>query len=131
MAVQSHTSPAIRIFASNLFRSVLLFAIDPRPHFIELKPLAAQIPKHAVLIIGANFANFHENAHNGFLRSARHTDRGANRATFNQAVDNLCASSRIKAIHSKHTILNRFSIVNVKRAAVVAKYRCCKKLLVE
>src|SRR5437764_8480589 len=47
-----------RIFLCDLFCPVFLFAVNPRPHFIKLEPLAFQVTKHAILIIITDHAHF-------------------------------------------------------------------------
>jgi len=49
---------SVGLFAGDFFPAVLLFGVNPSPHFVELKPLGSQVLERLILIDGANFASF-------------------------------------------------------------------------
>ena len=83
---------------SNCFSAVFLFAINPCPHLIQLQPSRAKVAEYAILIVGADFPDFHKHAHHSFLGNSGHADCGTDGAAFDQAANNLCARLRIEAI---------------------------------
>ena len=68
--------PAIAIAFGLLFgRSVFSFAADEAPNLIALNPLALEIAKSFVLILGAGAANVDQQLCNGILRYTSHSNR--------------------------------------------------------
>src|SRR5579884_3201649 len=60
IGINAHPKPhvaSIGILTRNRLSAILFLAINPTPHLIELQPLAAQLAKCAVLVIGADFAH--------------------------------------------------------------------------
>src|SRR5437870_4388241 len=105
----------------NFFCAVFLFAVNPGPHLIELESPCAKVAEYAILIVGADFPDFHEHAHHGFLGNSRHADSGTYGTAFDQAANNLCACLRIKAIHDGFIVLKRFSIWQEKNGGKAEK----------
>lgn len=79
---------------------VLSLAVAERPAFIDLHPFAFQVAEHAVLVIGAERPNFHDQPNNGLFGDSRHADGRADRATLDQATDDLGALFRSEAVHT-------------------------------
>jgi len=71
-------------FAAQFFWHVLFFGVAERPNFIALDSLARKVVQRLVLIFRARLADFREESHNGVLRHARHSHRGANRIALNK-----------------------------------------------
>src|SRR5260370_31974001 len=69
-----------RILFSNLFSAILFLAVNPRPHLIEVQPLARQVPEHFVLVLCADRSDFRQKPHDGLFSNASHAHSGATRA---------------------------------------------------
>src|ERR1035437_7806378 len=87
------------VLLGHIRRNVLLLGVHKRPAFIHLHPFAVQVTECPVLVIGAEGANRDNQADDGLLGNSRHTNGGANRASLNQATDDLGALFRSEAVH--------------------------------
>ena len=64
----------------NLLSAILLLAVNPCPHLVQLQPSRGKIAEHAVLIIGTDRPDFYQHAHDGFLGHSCHADGGTDGA---------------------------------------------------
>lgn len=88
------------VVRGNLWRHVLLLGVAKRPALINLHPFALKVLKHAVLVFGAERADFIDQPHDGLFRHAGYTDGGADAVAFDQATDDLGALFGSEPVHT-------------------------------
>jgi hypothetical protein len=86
------SDPELPLF---LNRDVLVLRPNERPDLIALNSAAVKIPKHAVLIPGADRASLNEQFRDGVFGNAGYADGGADAIFIYEAPNHLGASFRI------------------------------------
>jgi hypothetical protein len=92
------------MLSSNFLSAIFVFAINPRPQFVELQTANRKVPKNAVLIIFADLPNFSEQSHHGLFSDAGHPNGRPNRATLDKAIDDTNAGLAIQSVHAANIL---------------------------
>src|SRR5208283_3457562 len=89
---------------------ILRLGADELPNLITLQTADAEIPHVTVMVGSARSANIGQQLNNSVLGRACHSHRGSNRASLDEAANNLCASLDVQAIHNDSLYHSRFSM---------------------
>lgn len=92
-----------------------MLGVHKRPDFVTLNPLAGQVAKRLVLILGTGFPGVHQQLGDGVDGNIRQPGSGAKAVAFHNAMEDLHPFINGQDVH-KSIMLARASNVNIKLA---------------
>ena len=112
---------------SNLRGAIFVLAVNPRPQLVQLQSAAREIPKNAILVIGAEDAKFKDQPEDGFFRHAGYANSGADGIAFDRAANDFGALFGSEAVHTSimrepPTHINAFRKIDQKSLGGTASF---------
>src|SRR5271165_863311 len=94
-----NVAPALRLLLGS---DILFLRADELPDFVALQATDSHPSHGAVVIVPANLSQVYKETRYRVLRNTSHADGRANRASLNQAPNNLRATGAVQSVHIDH-----------------------------
>ena len=88
------------VLRCDIWRNILLLGVAKRPALVNLHPLAFEVLKHAVLVVGTKGTYLEDQPHDGLFGHAGYADSGADGIAFDQATDDFGALFGSEPVHT-------------------------------